>query len=118
MGNKADIIERCCHYNEVDFVWISNHYDIHLAGLCRVDGRLHRFETNDDTREVTIYRLTRIAKIRWILKKKLFEFCVGYHWTYPNRKQGLNWQYRRPEWLWKIVFVGYYKCNKLFQGIK
>ena len=33
------------NYDEVDFVWIQNHWDIHLSGLCNYKGNLCEFKT-------------------------------------------------------------------------
>lgn len=74
-------------YKAVEFVWVSSHWDVHLAGLCRYGGRLCRFETDQDTLDdnlmVDIFSLSPVEKLRWLFRKKLFEWCVGTHWTYP-----------------------------------
>ena len=99
-------------YDEMDWVWISDHYDIHLDGLCRHDGELSRFKTDFDSEICTIYTLTNWEKIKWLWRKRMFEVCIGYHWTYPHRKQGVRFNYKKPRWFWDIIFKLYYKIKK------
>lgn len=106
-------------YNEVKFKWISNHYDVHLNGSCIFNGKLCEFENklpgyNEDTDEwdemfVKIYKLDFISKIKLYWRQWLFEKCVGYQWTYPQRKQCKGFYYRKPEWLYKWLFKWYYR---------
>ena len=100
-----------CPYDEMEFVWIENHYDIHLYGLCREEGKLHRFKADYDTAECIIYRLSLAEKINWVIKKSLFEWCIGFHWSYPNRKNGVRFHYRRPRWLFGLIYKFYYWCR-------
>lgn len=123
-------------YDQMKFVWVTNHYDIHWAGLCRVDGSLCRFETRDETDYqrmndgcpycgdpnndniddcsclpyvdivCDIYPLTVIEKFKWLCRKSLFEFCVGTHWSYPKRKDSLR--KARSKWLMQL----YYKLSR------
>ena len=96
-------------YSKVVIIWVSNYYDLALSGICCYNKKLCRFETNYETMEVSIYNLTIIEKIKWKKRQKLFEWCIGYHWTYPYRKQGHKFYYRWPKWFWKIIFKLYYK---------
>ena len=32
-------------YDEITFVWIQGHYDIHLSGLCKLGNTLFYFKT-------------------------------------------------------------------------
>lgn len=95
-------------YNEVDFVWVSDHYDLHLTGICRDNGKLCRFETDYDTTEVSIFELSLLEKVMWLCQKKLFEWCVGYHWSYPEKKRGAVFGGRKPEWFWNALLKIYY----------
>ena len=100
-------------YNEVDFVWETSRYDIPLGGLCRYEDNLCEFKGDYDTLIYTIYSLTTREKIKFLYRKKLFEICVGYHCSYPQRLQGANFYYKRPRWFWKLVCKLYYKRNPL-----
>ena len=100
-------------YNEMNFVWISNHYDVHWEGICRHEGKLCKFITHDltdyqkmndecpycsdqteDWNACTcgpysdlvcdIIPLGLWEKIKWIWTWKFFEYCVGTHWTYTG----------------------------------
>ncbi|HEU4602631.1 MAG TPA: hypothetical protein VFS24_11710 [Steroidobacteraceae bacterium] len=83
-------------YDRVDWVWVSAHYDLHFEGLARHNGQLMRFQTPQFywyTRrslrpQVRLFRLSVREKLRWLARKWWFEFCVGRHWTYPDRKLG------------------------------
>ena len=33
---------------QVDFVWVSNHWNVHLDGLCRYKGELCRFTSDGE----------------------------------------------------------------------
>lgn len=96
-------------YSKLQFLFVQDHYDIHLVGLCKYKNKLCFFITDYDTMMVSIYSLSIIEKIKYIKDKKLFELCIGYHWTYPYRKLGLKYNLRKPKWFWKIVFNCYYK---------
>lgn len=91
-----------------DYVYVSDHYDIHLRGLCRYKTKLCYFTTDYDTEDTIIYSLRWHEKIKGIFKKKIFEWCVGYHWTYPQREEGAEFYYRKPELLFVILFNLYY----------
>lgn len=102
------------NYHDVNFIWISCHYDIHLKGLCLYDNKLCRFEVNYNSPEkCEIYSLTILEKIKWSLNKKLFEWCIGYHWTYPL---GRSFGKRSPKWFWNKIFFIYYKSRILLKG--
>lgn len=106
-------------YDEIDFVWVGSHYDIHLSGLCKMGNTLFYFMTinyedyYDDNKELMceIYDLTFWEDVRLRLKKFFFERMVGYHWSYPKRKNG-HFHYRKPEWLYKLLFKLYYTIKK------
>lgn len=101
-------------YDQVDFRWISNHYDVHLSGTCMYNNRLCRFEnksSDQDDMYVDIYRLNFIESMKWYWKQWIFEKCVGYHWTYPYRKVGVYFYYRKPKFLYKWLFNLYYKTK-------
>lgn len=109
-------------YENVDFKFISSHYDVHLKGTCIYNNELCEFnneypeydENTDDYKDmfVEIYKLNWISKIKWYWKQWLFEQCVGYHWSYPFRKYGFSFYYRKPKWLYVKLFNWYYKCKK------
>ena len=117
MKKIADI-----NYENVEFRFISNHYDVHLNGTCIYNGELCEFKNqypdfNEETDEweemiVEIYQLTFKEKFEWYKRQWMFENCVGYHWTYPQRKEGKSFYYRKPQWLYKRLFKLYYKLKK------
>lgn len=108
-------------YNQVNFRWVSNHYDIHLHGSCIYNNELCEFKCkypnyNLDTDEwddviADIYKLNPLQKLKWYWDQWLFETCVGYHWTYPYRKQGIGFDYRKPKWLYKKLFKWYFNIT-------
>ncbi len=111
-------------YSEVNFKWISDHWDIHLNGTCIYNNKTCEFKTiageykwNKETEEVDvitedvceIYSLDEKDKKEWLCSQKKFELCVGYHWTYPYRKTGeKQFHYRNPKWFYKLLFNLYY----------
>ena len=103
---KIDFI----NYKDVNFLWVQDHYDIHLSGLCKYKGKLHFFRTDYDYKlsplKSHIYKLKTPEKICWLYKKKLFEVCVSTHWTYPNYNIVDT---KKPRWLREILFYSYYK---------
>jgi hypothetical protein len=106
-------------YDEINFVWVSSHYDVHLFGICKMGNTLFYFKTinyedlYDDDKELMceIYYLTFWEDVKWRLKKFFFEQMVGYHWSYPKRKNS-HFHYRKPEWLYKLLFKLYYTIKK------
>ena len=97
------------HYAELDIIFVSDYYDMPLGGLCRHNGKIEKFEVDYDTCSATIVSLTPLQRIRALVNKKLFELCVGHHWSYDkkgNQKSYFHW--RRPEFLHKMLFNFYY----------
>ena len=102
-------------YNEVDFVWISSHYDVHLEGLCKMGNTLFWFKTidpEDDNIKCGIYMLSFWEEMKLRMRKFFFEQMVGYHWSYPQKKNS-HFHYRKPEWLYKRLFKLYYAIKKI-----
>jgi hypothetical protein len=104
-------------YEEVDFNFITNHYDVHFHGTCIYKGDLCAFYTHreysDESDEiieiVSIYKLTFIEKLRWELKQMLFEICIGTHWSYVNGTPKGKYHERNPKWLYTLLFKIYYR---------
>jgi len=106
-------------YDKVDFIWVKSHYDVHLEGLCRVNNKIHRFKIasefgyDEDLDDyvlpiMNVYKLSKVDKIKWLFRKWLFEVCVGKHFTYPDRKNGVRFYTKSPKWFWNKVFRLYY----------
>lgn len=116
-------------YKDIDFVWISDHWDFHRGGVCRHNGALAEFSCVEETPAgwgtcgedcdgcpccellivCQIKPLTRLQKLRWLFKKRAFETCVGRHWTYPNRRNGERFKSNKPRWLGALLFSLYYR---------
>jgi hypothetical protein len=104
-------------YEEVDFNFITNHYDVHLHGTCVYKGDLCAFYTHreysDESDEiieiVSIYKLTFIEKLRWELKQMLFEICVGPNWSFVDGVAKGKFHERKPKWLYSLLFSIYYR---------
>lgn len=109
-------------YDETKFKHISNHYDLHLKGTCIYNNELCAFKAikgdwndeldNWDESFCQIYSLTKIEKYVEIKEQRKFELMVGYHWSYPQRKEGVGFYIRKPKWLYKILFKMYYNLKK------
>lgn len=105
------------YYDTINFVYVHDHYDYHLSGLCRYNRELSYFTTivPDEVNPnavVKIYRLSSLEKIRQLYSKWLFEKMVGYHWTYPNRRNGELFEIRNPKWFYSMLFKLYYMLPK------
>jgi hypothetical protein len=109
-------------YDELKFFWVNSHYDIHLSGLCKIGNTIFYFKTinsneyYDDETELMcdVYMLSFSEEIKWRLRKFFFEQMVGYHWSYPQKKEWARFYYRRPVWLSKLLFKLYYKIKKIY----
>ena len=100
-------------YRHMDWVWVSDHYDFHLAGLCRYRGHLCRFDTSYHNRfkkrlRCRIYTLRKHEKLIWLTHKAIFEVCVGTHWSYSRRVRRQSLYLRKPRWVAKLLFATYY----------
>ena len=100
-------------YDKMNWIWVrvSEVCDINLEGLCWHEGRLCRFKTEngrkDNTQYIPICRMYQLKfrdKLRWLWKKKKFEWCIGYHRSYPKKL----YKERKPKFFWKWVFGIYY----------
>lgn len=105
-------------YSQVEFVWVSDHWDHHLNGLCRYNNKLCEFQWSYFHEKVKIYKLGFFSKIKWLIRKKLFEWMVGYHWTYKNGTRNAKFGYRKPYWFFKILFNLYYTPYKIRRYLK
>lgn len=105
-------------YDEIKFVWVSSHYDVHLSGLCKMGNTLFYFKTinheeyfeEDQELMCEIYDLLFTENIKWRLRKFFFEQMVGYLWSYPTKRS--HFYYRKPKWLYKGLFWLYYKIKR------
>jgi hypothetical protein len=115
-------------YDQVNFLWVSSHWDYHLNGICIYDNELCEFKTEesewdyerDDYKETfmcSIFKLNRKEKISWLLRKKMFEISCGYHWTYKDNKRQIGFPQKR-SWFYRPLYKLYYKfkLNKLFSS--
>lgn len=98
-------------YDSADWLWVSNHHDVNLTGLLLFNGQLCRFDTDYESELVSIYRLNLKQKIGWIVRKKLFEWCVGRQWSYSGGHRCAEFCWRSPKWLHKMLCRVYYKFN-------
>jgi hypothetical protein len=112
-------------YEEVQFYYISDHYDWHLNGLCIYEKNICEFKLeypdwNEELDEyepafVDIYKLSWLEKIKWLKGKWIFEIMVGYHWSY-SRKTGerisQSFHYRKPKILYVFLFNRFFKLKK------
>lgn len=99
-------------YEDLKVEFVSNYYDGPLSGLCKFGDRLCYFQLLDWERkdwEYEIYDLTFKEKSCKLINKKVFEWCVGYHWTYKEGKRTNYFYTRKPEWLYKLLFKFYYR---------
>ena len=117
---------------EIDFVWVTNHWDIHLDGICKYKGSLCSFHCvewgywkpieeegvdEDDWDEEwidSIYEITSLSlweKIKWKFSQWKFEIFVGKHWSYRNGKRGPKFGANRPKWWVQWAFNWYYKLK-------
>ena len=85
-------------YEHMNWVWISSFWDVPLRGLCKYNGKLCRFQGfgwvyGKKMSRYHIIRLSTISKTIWIIRKFLFEFMVGKHWSsYPD---GVKYKHKR-----------------------
>jgi hypothetical protein len=100
--------------NDLHLVFVSDYYDMPLSGICRHNGRLCEFEGDYDAGTYTIKPLAWWQKARWLQRKKLFEFCVGRHWSYgTDGREVSHFHYRSPVWFYRFLFRAYYWRNTL-----
>jgi len=86
-------------------VFIHTYYDGPVSGLCKVNNKLHYFQEDNSTNEYICQPLSFTNKIRFLLDKKVFEFCVGDH--YNATLAGTIWK-NKPYWLQDKLTNFYY----------
>ena len=116
------ILKALLPQSKVDFIWVAKHYDYHINGICKYDNEICEFKgiepnwnpKKDDWDETwyEIYKLSTKEKIKWKIRQKKFELMVGYHWSYPQRKEGTDFYIRKPKWFFNMLFRIYYKLKK------
>ena len=108
-------------YDHMRWEWISSHWDIHLKGLCWVNGELCRFTMQPwcypfrHMPKCHVFRLSAGDRLRWRLRQRLFEWCVGYHWSYRGGKtRPAGMVHRNPWWFWGPLQSLYYWFQRPF----
>ena len=109
---------------DVNFIWVSDHYDYHKNGLCLYRGKYCEFKGKEveiknnnyifNNVYYDIYKLSFKEKIKWLYNKKIFEWCVGYHWSYPknsNKKIWDSFHTRKPNWFFSLLLKFFYKID-------
>ena len=99
-------------YKNMNFVWVSKHYDFHLEGLCKFNNKLCKFKLSDNWDNIdlntvifyNIYYLDLLEKLEWLIRKKLFEICIGKHWTYPREDFTVN-KHFYSKTLFKLYYI-------------
>jgi hypothetical protein len=100
---------------DMDLVWVHSYWDYPRDGLCRYRDRLWRFvcqnpDTDDNFTIYRIYSLNPAQQAWWRARQRLFELCVDYHWSYPQRAQGYRFgQAKRPRWLKALLWALYHR---------
>lgn len=92
---------------DLDLVWVSDYYDQPLTGLCRVDGRWCAFDWGYRQPTVAVTELRPWSRWRWWARKRLFERCVGYHWSYGPQHRAFD-----PGTTSTLLFKLYYARQK------
>ena len=101
---------------EVEFVFVTNYYDQPLNGLCIVNGDLCEFELVYDFEEppeheyYNIYKFTTFGKYVALYQKKMFELCVGEHWSFKQKP------FKMKPILFNFYFDIYSPVAKKFRG--
>lgn len=83
------------HDPEFQLMWITNYYDHPLNGYGYHKGDLMHFDRGYNSEYVTLTALTNLQKLKVYIKRKWFEFCIGYNWSY---RKGKKYKYSTP---WK-----------------
>jgi hypothetical protein len=98
------------YWGDMRFVFVSDFYDMPLNGICLCDGKLCEFDGDYDTGAFTIKPPAWWQKVFWLWRKRLFEICVGHHWTYDasGKERSAAFSCRSPRWLYRALFKAYY----------
>ena len=111
------LIDRSIAYavprTEINIVFVSDFYDAPLSGLCMWNGKLANFKIEnlmeDAPARYSIFPLGFFGRLRARIQKRLFEICVGHHWSYPDRENGAEYgDNNYPAWVAYILFTTYY----------
>jgi hypothetical protein len=115
-------------YNNMNFLWIMDYYDIHFSGLCYQNNEICYFKINteniyDSDLKCNIYLLTKYEKFKLLLSKKLFEMCITKSWTYPYCNNSFDTLLmesinKNNKIINKIMFTIYYKFFSRLNRIK
>lgn len=100
------------YWQDLHLVWVRDFYDMPLSGLCRYNGALCEFAGDYETKAYEIKPLAWWQKVRWLMRKRLFEVCVGTHWTYgPEGVEPGYFRYRGL--IHRMLFKLYYAPGKI-----
>lgn len=71
----------------LNYLYVRDHYDHPLEGLCIIENKIHRFERDYETDDYEIYSLTKIEIMWSLFDKWLFEKCVNNIWSYDQEEK-------------------------------
>jgi hypothetical protein len=138
MTNKVILYIPLAEFKRENIIFCSSFYDYPLCGLFLHDGKICSFYSGSlydllDPENIfyEIGELSLVEKIKKICSWKLFELCVGTHWSYPygekqylyDRKDGskeigykrrTSYHLRKPKRFWKWIFMLYYRKTNRF----
>lgn len=95
------------------YVFVSGFYDHPLTGTCLYQGKLCKFhiealESGEESDYYIITPMTLWERFKARFDQKMFELCVGTHWSYDGNKRRSFYYVRSPAWLHNLLFKSYY----------
>ena len=91
---------------QLDFVM--GFYDHPLTGLAFYDGKRVYFERQYRGKIIELYTLSFYESIKYSIKKKGFELCVGTHQSFEKGKNKEFFYWRSPKWIHVVLYNYYY----------
>ena len=101
-------------YRDHSVIFIDDYYDYPLHGLLRdkSTGLIEGFQYNHDLGEYILVKLTDIQRRKALLAKRLFEWCVGYDWSYDRKPSKIHGWLHRNKYVSKFMFELFYWLKK------
>jgi len=104
------------HVNPEEFKihFITGHDDYFADhGIGWYNGDMHefyqRYSGHEKSLVIDALKLSHFDRIKWFIRRKLFELCVGKHYTYVDGKRNNSFYIKKPDFIYKKLYKLYYK---------
>ena len=102
------------NWQDYNVVFVMEYYDYPLNGLIldKSTGLIEGFQYNHYLEEYIFVKLSDKDRRKALITKRLFEWCVGYGWSYDRKPSRLDVWLHHNKYVSKFMFELFYWLKK------